>query len=57
MDQGTRDALEQYKKVAWSIASETADKTKEDPVLIYQRMMNRLEVDYLSNLESQIKSN
>jgi hypothetical protein len=56
MDQETQDAHERYKKVAWSIASETANKTKGDPVLIYKKMMERLQVDYLSNLESQIKS-
>ncbi len=57
MDKVTKDALERYKKVAWSIACETANKTKGDPVLIYKRMMERLEVDYLSNLESQLDSN
>ncbi len=56
MDKATKDALERYKKVAWSIACETANNTKGDPVLIYKRMMERLEVDYLSNLESQLKS-
>lgn len=56
MDQDFKDALERYKKVAWEIACESANKNGGDSVLIYKRMMERLEIDYLSNLESQIKS-
>jgi hypothetical protein len=50
-------AINRYKKLAWEIAHESAAKNGGDSVLIYQKMMHRLEVDYLSNLESHIKSN
>ncbi len=52
-----QSALENYKKIAWQIAAECAQKNGKDPVLIYKKMMERLEVDYLSNLESQFDSN
>lgn len=48
--------LEQQKKIAWSVATELSVTTKEDPVLIYQRLMRRYRDkqtnQYMSNNKS-----
>ena len=41
--------LERRKKYAWSIATETCLQSKEDPVLIYNRLMKEF-VDNEKNL-------
>ena len=33
--------LEKQKRIAWSVATSTAIETREDPVLIYERLMKQ----------------
>jgi hypothetical protein len=35
------DPIEKQKRIAWSVATSTAIQTKEDPVLIYERLMKQ----------------
>lgn len=37
------DALEKRKRIAWSIATSTCIETKEDPVMIYNRILAQYE--------------
>ena len=38
------DPIEKQKRIAWSVATECAVVTKEDPVLIYERLMKQNEL-------------
>lgn len=37
------DPLEKRKRIAWSVATSTSLQTKEDPVMIYNRILARYE--------------
>ena len=37
-------SIEKQKRIAWSVATECAVVTKEDPVLIYERLMKHNEL-------------
>lgn len=47
------DPIQKQKRVAWSVATSTAVVTKEDPVIIYNRIMK--EYDQL-NCDSQLNN-
>lgn len=49
--------LEQQKKIAWEIATELSVTTKEDPVLIYQRLMKRYRHKQTNQYMSSVASN
>lgn len=42
------DPIEKQKRIAWSVATECAVVTKEDPVLIYKRLMKENERQNIS---------
>ena len=35
------DPIEKQKRIAWAVATSTAIETREDPVLIYERLMKQ----------------
>ncbi len=51
------NSIDQYKRVAWEVASETARKTGGDPVLLYQRLMKRFQDKQTNKYMSQDKTN
>lgn len=50
------DALERQKRIAWEVASNTAVTTKEDPVLLYKKLMDRYVIKQTEFLLSQDKN-
>lgn len=57
------DPIEKQKRIAWSVATSTSVQTREDPVMIYNRLMERnkrIEAELQKQLEtseSQISGN
>ena len=59
MSYNPEDQIEKRKRLAWSIACESSIVTKEDPVLIYDRMLadfKKETVDKTSVLNGSCKS-
>lgn len=48
--------LERYKKIAWSIASTSAKERNVDPLLIYQRLVERYKGSYVDQIMSQLET-
>ena len=50
------DPLQKQKRIAWSVATSTCIETREDPVMIYNRIMREYESMNKTN-ESQNSGN
>ncbi len=50
------DPINKQKRIAWDIATTVCLQSKEDPVMIYDRIMQEYESKFKSN-ESQISGN
>lgn len=50
------DPIEKQKRIAWSVATSTCIETREDPVMIYNRIMKDFETLSETN-ESQNSGN
>jgi len=50
------EEIEKQRKIAWSVATSTAVTTKEDPVMIYNRIMKDFQMLNKTN-ESQNSGN
>lgn len=50
------DPLQKQKRIAWSVATSTCIETREDPVMIYNRIMREYETMNKTN-ESQNSGN
>ena len=49
------DLIEKQRRTAWSVAAELSFVTKEDPVLIYNRLMKKISNKNCTQLNNKVK--